>query len=145
MEKDKKEENSKQDEINRSDADFADFDDILETVPVEARQEVKRMMSMSLQMGRVISPEAELMNKMTSEHITSFLGSQDTAMKKQFQESRENKIFMFGIFLVALIFIIIIIVLLKNNTDIMEKILFTLGGLVSGAFGGYGYAKTKKE
>nr|WP_308743525.1 hypothetical protein [uncultured Anaerocolumna sp.] len=146
MAEDKKQKNAKQEVIEKNqNDDFTDFDDILENVPPEARHEVKKMLSMSLQMGRVISPETELMNKMTSEHISSFLASQDTAMKKQFQESRENKIFVFGVFIFALVFIVVLINLLKDKPDIMEKVLFTLGGLVTGSFGGYGYGKSRNN
>lgn len=145
MKENKKQDDIGQEMVNKAENDFTDFDDILENVPLEARTEVKKMMSMSMQMGRVISPEAELMNKMTPDHISSFLDSQDTAMKKQFQESRENKIFTFGIFLVTLIFIVALILLLKDKPEIMEKVLFTLGGIVTGAFGGYGYAKSKNN
>ncbi|HAX51544.1 MAG TPA: hypothetical protein DCX82_06345 [Lachnospiraceae bacterium] len=142
MEEDKKKKGTKQ-EVTEN--DFADLDDLLENVPLETRSEVKKMISMSWQMGRVISPETELMNKMTSEHISTFLASQDTAMQKQFQESRENRIFIFGVFVLSLIFIVVLIILLSNKPDIMEKVLFTLGGLVTGAFGGYGYGKSKNN
>lgn len=47
--------------------------------------------------------------------------------------------------IVAMAFIIIIIVLLKDNPEIMEKIIYTVGGVVIGAFGGYGYGKNKSE
>lgn len=100
---------------------------------------------MSLNMRRVMSPETEVMRKVTSEHISKFLDSQDTAMNKQFQEVKESKIYTFGIFLFTLIFIVILIILLKDNPEVMEKVLFTLGGLVTGAIGGYGYGKTKNN
>lgn len=125
--------------------DYDNFDDVLESVPPEVRSEVKRVMSMSLNMRRVMSPETEVMRKVTSEHISKFLDSQDTAMNKQFQEVKESKIYTFGIFLFTLIFIVILIILLKDNPEVMEKVLFTLGGLVTGAIGGYGYGKTKNN
>jgi hypothetical protein len=43
--------------------------------------------------------------------------------------------------LAALIFIVVMVVLLKNQPDMLEKILYTLGGITAGAFGGYGFGK----
>lgn len=51
------------------------INDVIEKVPEEDRHEVKKMMTMSMQMGRVMSasPEMELMKKMTSQNIDTFL------------------------------------------------------------------------
>ncbi len=38
-----------------------------------------------------------------------------------------------------------LIILLKDNPDIMEKIIYTVGGVVIGAFGGYGFGKNKGD
>lgn len=122
-----------------------DLDNILEAIPKEDRHEVKKMIGMSMQMGGIISPQVELMKKMTPEHVTSFLEGQKEATRFQFQESRENKIFAGIVLIIVLIFVIAIIILLKDNPDIMEKVLYAAGGLVAGAIGGYGYGKTKHD
>lgn len=57
-------------EDRTADEKFEDavINDVIEKVPEEDRHEVKKMMTMSMQMGRVMSasPEMELMKKMTS-------------------------------------------------------------------------------
>ena len=119
------------------------INDVIEKVPEEDRHEVKKMMTMSMQMGRVMSasPEMELMKKMTSQNIDTFLEGQ----KAEFKESRENKIFLGIVVLLFMIFIIVLVFLLGDKPDILEKVLYTIGGLIVGAFGGYGFGKTKRN
>lgn len=122
-----------------------EMDLILEGIPKESRHEVKKLVGMSMQMGGVISPQMELMKKMTSEHVSEFLATQKKEMENHYKENRENKIFLFAILLITLVFIILLIQLLKDKPDIMEKVLFTLGGLITGLFGGYGIGKSKNS
>lgn len=122
-----------------------ELDEILEDVPKEVRHEVKRMVAMSMQMGGVISPQLELMKKMTTENVTEFLQGQREATNNEFRESRDNKIFLSFALVVILIFVIVLVILLKGNPDMLEKVLYTLGGLVAGLFGGYGYGKSKRD
>ena len=97
-----------------------------------------------MQMGGVISPQLELMKKMTPEHVTKFLEGQQEASNNQFKEKRDNKIFMGTILFVVLVFVVVLVILLKNSPDILEKVLYSLGGLVAGLLGGYGYGKTQQ-
>lgn len=123
------------------------IDDVIQKFPVEDRHEVRKMMSLSMEMNKVMSasPEMELMKKMTSENIETFLEGQKEAMGYQFKEGRENKIFLCIIVLIFLIFIVILVNLLKDKPDILEKVLYTMGGVIVGGFGGYGVGKTKKD
>lgn len=122
-----------------------ELSEILEDVPKEVRHEVKRMVAMSMQMGGVISPQLELMKKMTTENVTEFLQGQREVSNNQFKESRDNKIFLVIVLLMVLIFVTALVILLKGNPDMLEKVLYTLGGLVAGLFGGYGYGKSKRD
>lgn len=122
-----------------------EFSEILEEVPEEARHEVRKMIGMSMQMGGVISPQLELMKKMTAENVTEFLQGQREASNNQFRESRDNKIFLGFSLLVILVFVIVLVILLKEDSDVLEKILYTLGGLITGLLGGYGYGKSKND
>ena len=117
----------------------------MENVPKEGRHEVKKMIGMSMQMGGIISPQMELMKKMTPEHVSEFLDTQKKTMQNQFKENRENKIFLFSVLTIVLIFIVVLIVLLKDKPEIMEKVLYALGGLITGILGGYGLGKSKSN
>lgn len=121
------------------------IDIMLENIPKEERHEVKRMIGLSMQMGRTISPEMELMKKMTPQHVTEFLEAQKEEMQNQFKEKRETKIFLVVILLIVVAFIIILISMLKDKPDIMEKVLYASGGLIAGALGGYGFGKSKRD
>lgn len=122
-----------------------EFSEILEEVPEEARHEVKRMIGMSMQMGGIVSPQLELMKKMTPEHVSEFLQGQREASNNEFKESRDNKFFLSFVLIVVLGFIMGLIVILKDKPDIMEKVLYAVGGLTTGLVGGYGYGKSKND
>ncbi len=122
-----------------------ELDTLLESIPKEDRHVARKMIGMSMQVGGVISPQLELMKKMTPDHISEFLQGQREATKYQFKENRENKIFLGFILIIALVFVIIVILLLKATPEIMEKVLYTAGGFVAGIIGGYGYGKTKSD
>lgn len=120
-----------------------EFDTFFENMPKEDRHVARKMLGMSMQVGGVISPQLEIMKKMTSDHISEFLQGQREATKFQFKENRENKIFFGFILIVMLAFVIVVIQLLKATPEIMEKVLYAAGGFIAGVIGGYGFGKTK--
>lgn len=66
-------------------------------------------------------------------------------MEYQFKESRDNKIFIGIVVFLFMVFIVVLVFLLSDKPDVLEKVLYTLGGLIVGAFGGYGFGKTQKD
>lgn len=66
-------------------------------------------------------------------------------MKNSYAEKFQKKVFTFLTMLIAMIFFIVIIVLLKDKPDIMEKVLYAVGGVIAGAFGGYGLGKKQSN
>lgn len=122
-----------------------EFDSVLEGIPKEERHEFKRMIGMSMQMGGAISPQLELMKKMTSEHVTDFLQGQREATRYEFKESRDNKLFSGFMLFIVLVFVLMLVILLRDRPETMEKILYAAGGFAAGIAGGYGYGKTKKD
>ena len=96
----------------------------------------------SVQMRSISSsPEAMVMKKLTPEHISQFLDGASQEMKNSYKEKFHKKIFTFLTMIVAMIFFVVIIILLKDAPDVMEKVLYAVGGVCAGAFGGYGLAK----
>ena len=47
--------------------------------------------------------------------------------------------------IVAMVFFILLVILLKDIPDVMEKIIYIVGGVVIGAFGGYGFGKNRND
>lgn len=122
-----------------------ELSDAMEDMPPEIRKHMEKFMISSVQMG-IARPESTVSQKITEEHITKFLEGSQENMENSYKEKHENKIFMAFILFMVFAFIIVIIFLLKdNNPDVMEKIIYTLAGLVAGVFGGYGYGKTKNN
>lgn len=132
-------------EDNSDAIDDASIDEVLENVPEEQRKVIERMMISSVQMRSVASPETAVMKKITSEHITKYLEGAEQDMKNSYAEKLQKKIFVFLTMLVAMIFFIAVIVLLKDIPDVMEKVLYAVGGVVAGAFGGYGLGKKQSD
>ena len=123
-----------------------ELDEVLENVPPEHRKILERLMvSSSIHMGSISTPETAVMQKLTPEHISKYLDGAEQEMKNSYAEKFHKKIFSFLSMLIAMIFFIIIIILLKDNPDIMEKIIYTVGGVVIGALGGYGFGKNRND
>ena len=114
----------------------SELEDVLDSVPPEHRKVIEKMMiSSSVQMRSMVSPETTVMKKLTSEHISRYLDGAELEIKSIyfFNNDCRNGFF------------IIIVVLLKDTPDIMEKFIYTVGGVVIGAFGGYRFGKNKND
>ncbi|MCI8293667.1 MAG: hypothetical protein HFH53_09090 [Hespellia sp.] len=85
------------------------------------------------------------MKKITPDHISQYLDGAELEMKNSYAEKFHRKIFTFSTMIVSMIFFVILVILLKDNPDVMEKVIYTVGGVVVGAFGGYGFGKNKSD
>lgn len=84
------------------------------------------------------SGESLLAKKIDGEHITQYLDASRENMQKGFQERKENKVFAGVMIVIALAFFLVLISMLKDNETLLEKIVYAVIGLITGAFGGYG-------
>jgi len=116
-----------------------ELDPILKELPAEQRELFVSLLS--IQSSR--SPESEVAKKITSDHITKLLDNQSKSMDYTHQDEVQRKIYSFGVIVVAVVLIIVLVVLLKDNPDLLEKIISHLITLIGGALAGYGIAKTK--
>lgn len=89
------------------------------------------------------SSENSLAKKMTPEHITTFLSTQEKEMELGFQEKTKEKIFFVVILLIMSIFILILIRSLKSTPELLKEIVIALISGTSGLLAGYGYGKNK--
>lgn len=116
---------------------------ILEGLPENTKKRVEKLVVQEFGMmgiGR-LSQENEIAKKINEEHITNYLNGAKEQMHNDFKERHERKIFTVILVGLALIFILLVIILLKENTDVLEKIIYSITGLVAGAFGGYGFGR----
>lgn len=114
-------------------------------IPEEDQPEVKKMIAMSLRMGAAASPQVEIMKKVTPEHITQMLRSQEAESQRRYAEKREKKRFYLVWLLIVCAFVLAVIWLLKDHPETLEKVLYAAGGLIAGAVGGYGYGKSARN
>ncbi len=144
------EENGKEtqvlDNVDKDNLEEAELEDVLESVPPEHRKVIERMMiSSSIQMRSISSPETAVMKKLTQDHISKYLDGAELEMKNSYAEKFHRKVFTFLTMIVAMAFFIFLVILLKDNPDVMEKIIYIVGGVVIGAFGGYGFGKNRND
>ena len=125
--------------------DLENIDEILEGVPEEHKKTIQKLIISSIQMRGMISSENEVAKKITEEHITQYLEGSKLEMENSYEEKKHKKILVFLTIFLTMAFIVVIILLLKDIPDIMEKIIYTIGGLVAGAIGGYGFGKFKND
>lgn len=124
-------------------SDAQEIIDSLEGVPENERKVIEKLMVSSVQMSGRFSPQNAISKKITEEHITQYLDGAREEMQNSYAEKKHNKIFAFLVLLMTMVFFVVIILILKDKPEIMEKVLYTLGGLVAGAFGGYGFGKRR--
>lgn len=123
----------------------AALDEILEKASPKHRKIVEQLMVSQFQMRAELSPETEVMKKLTPEHITSFLEASKDEMEKNYKDRNYQRIFTGVIALFAMLFVIAIIFLLKSTPDVMEKVIYAVLGFIGGALGGYGFGKNKSD
>lgn len=121
------------------------IDEILDALPQEQRRIIERTMVSSVAMITKSSPESEIANKITSEHITKMLENQEKAMDYSFKDEKYKNIFYGVIIFILLASTLCIILLLKDLPDTMERVLTVLITAVISGLGGYGIGKGNKE
>ncbi len=132
--------------IDNGELQESELEEVLESVPPEHRKIIEKMIiSSSVQMRSIVSPETDVMKKLTPEHISKYLDGAELEMKNSYSEKFHKKVFSVLSMTIIMIFLIVIIVLLKDNPDIMEKVIYAVGGVIAGAFGGYGFGKNKND
>lgn len=131
-------------EISKPSINEADLENILDEIPEEHRKKIERtIIESSVMMRGMVHPENAIMNKISEEHITEYLAGARKEMENSFAEKKQNKVFIFLTLLITLVFFCIIILLLRDDSEVMEKIIYALIGLAAGAFGGYGVGKNR--
>lgn len=144
-------ENTSDNKVENSEKDTYDAEDTepsldeavkaLRDVPPSDRKQIETVLQSTVGMIEHTSPETELFKKVTPEHITHYLDDSRDNMHLGYKDRTQNRVFKGFLVVVGMVAFIVIIVLLKDKPDILEKVLYAAGGLVAGAFGGYGFGK----
>lgn len=133
-------------EADQSTPDAEIIDKMLDDAPPKQKEVIKELMISMQQMRMESNPASEVMKKLTKEHITNFLDASRDNMEKGYRDKNFHRLFLVVMALLMMSFIVIIVVLLKDNQpDMLEKVLYTGGGLVVGLLGGYGFGKSQRD
>lgn len=131
-------------------AKVVDPDDIQNAFGKFARKEPQAVLEMmQMEMSSAGNP---LHRKMTPEHISKVIDLAACHDERQYElhkTSQDNahsdgvsfRRYGFAVFVLLLMLTIIIIYLFKDTPEVLTPILTGVGGLVSGALGGWGFAK----
>lgn len=82
-------------------------------------------------------------DKITSEHIDKLIELDTKQAEIRSKDRHEIRLYVFFGVIISLIAFITIIVLLKDQPELLEKILYIVAGLILGAFGGYGFGRAR--
>lgn len=115
----------------------------IDSIPDKEQAAVAKSFFMMQIRATSLNPNNAIAKKITSDHITKYLDDSATAMKEEYKERRDTKIFQGFALVVLVAFLIVVIVLLKSTPELMEKVICTVGGLLAGVLGGYGYGFKK--
>lgn len=122
-----------------------EMSEIIDALPAENRETVRQLLVSQVSMMARVSPDMEIAKKVTSEHITDVLKTQDKGMTYTYKEHQHKMIFTGIVFALAIGTVFGLIAILQSTPDIMEKVLIGFLGFAAGALGGYGYRSSKKD
>ena len=118
--------------------------EVLDDVPEKSKKIIEQMMISTIQM-KSESPETITAHNITPEHITKFIDGANKEAEYFYKDKRQTRWFVLAVIAVLLVFTLVIINMLRDKPEIMEKVLYSIGGFVAGLAGGYGFGKTKKQ
>ena len=134
-------EHENQDEKDKSNSEDSDSievipDEILEGIPVEERSKIKSIISQTMFSG-VMKRSNPISEKITSEHITKLIDNSNIQDDRDRKERKSDKNYQIIFLLIGLLFIGFLIVFLKDNEDLLYKIIIAIISFV----GGFGIGK----
>lgn len=117
------------------------IDEIHSELPPELVSKTSELFAMM--QGQMIPP---YMHKIESEHIKMAIEAADKSDERAFKDMQaERRYTLYYILAIIALIIALTFMIAKENPSTYEKIIMMLIGLVAGAFGGYGYGKTKAD
>ncbi len=115
-----------------------------ENIPAEQKKKLVRVMkSFQFSAHGIMPAPNPLAEKMTPELIELQIKNIDKDSERDYNDRQNTRWFIFGGTLVGLIFLTFIIITLKDNSEMFKIVIPPMIAAVLGAFGGYGYGKSK--
>ena len=118
-------------------------EEILEGVPEEDRSRIKSIISQTMISG-VMRRNNPISHKVTSAHITKLIDNSDAQDIRDREERKSDKNYQLILLVIGLAFLAFLIVFLKDDKELLYKIIIAIISFVGG-FGIGKSAKNKKE
>lgn len=124
--------------------------EVLSKISEKRPEKITEMMAMMG--GSMGNP---LHNKMNEEHITQVLELAKLHDEREFElhkgvqgnndrQATSTRRYSFASFIAIIFILLVILILFKDKPDVLIPLLSGVGGLLTGALGGYGFGKSKE-
>ncbi len=117
-------------------------DEILDAIPEEDRGKVISIMKRTMFSG-VMEKNNPIADKITEDHITKLIDNSDSHDKRDRHERKGLRTHNIILILIGLIFIVFLLIFLKDNQDLLIKIIIAIISFIGGF--GYGKSSIRKE
>ncbi len=129
---------------NSSDDGFENLipEDVLESIPVEERGKVVSIIKQSMFSG-VMRRGNPISEKITGEHITKLIDKSDNQDIRDREERKSQRNYNLVLIIIGLIFLGFLVVFLKDDKELLYKIIIAIISFIGGF--GIGRTTSKKE
>lgn len=117
-------------------------DEVINDLPEDQRDIVRKSISISSMQG-IMSVSHPMMEKVSPEHITTYLANADKDSERAFKLDIIGKVIGSIVFVIILTAIVALICVFRNHINDISEILKMLIYGSLGAFGGYGFGLRK--
>ena len=114
--------------------------EILEVIPAEERGRFVSIMKETM-FASFMSSNNPIAEKITTEHISKVLENADIQDKRDRQERKSEKNYQIIFLSIGLVFIGLLIIFLKEDKDLLYKIIIAIISFI----GGFGIGKTRQK
>jgi hypothetical protein len=115
-------------------------EEVLERIPVEERGKIVSVIKQSM-FSSVMRKSNPISEKITSEHITKLIDKSDSHDIRDREERKSQRNYDLVILLIGLAFLGFLIVFLKDDKELLYKIIIAIISFI----GGFGLGRTKSK
>jgi hypothetical protein len=139
----------KQDATYSSEKELLPIDpELLEKASPELQRFMHTSFGMMMRGGPMPDPvAAKLIDKFSDDHVKYFLESQDRDTEREYRDAQRKRWFSLMYIILGLSLFAFLVIRLGGppNPDLLEKLIYAIGGFICGLAGGYGYGKSRTQ
>lgn len=127
---------------NNTDNPKEEEQDVSNVMPPEF---IHRVELMSAMMMKDMSSQSNIADKLTAEHLDKMIDNEAKEIASKYKYNSFRLVLGLILFIFMAGLLITVIIILKDSPDVMEKIIYTVGGVIIGGIGGYGFGSRKSN